>query len=251
MSLSDQEWDPYKYAANARFVSDLGAAAVQLLEPQPDETILDLGCGDGALTLQLAQFGCRVVGVDSSAMMIAAAQELGLDAIVADGHELNYIETFDAVFSNAALHWMPDPEAVIRGVWNALRPGGRFVGEFGGSGNVAKITAALETQLSMRGIELNNPWFFPTPEQYSDLLTQRGFSVASIELIPRLTPLPGDIADWLETFAHAYTSILAVEERSDYIREVVEMLRPVLFDANENWHADYVRLRFAAVKPQL
>ena len=251
MSLSDQEWDPHKYAANARFVSDLGAAAVQLLDPQPDETILDLGCGDGALTLKLTRYGCRITGVDSSVTMIAAAKALGLDAIVADGHKLDYVDKFDAVFSNAALHWMPNPEEVIHGVWNALKPGGRFVGEFGGFGNIAKIIAALEAQLSMRGISPDNPWFFPTSEQYSELLTGRGFKVASIELAPRMTPLPGDIAAWLETFAHSYTSILPVEERSNYICEVVEMLRPVLFDTNECWHADYVRLRFAAIKPQL
>src|SRR5271167_2514816 len=139
MTNTNQSWDPDAYARNARFVSDLGAPVLELLAPQAGERILDLGCGDGALTIRLAAMGCDVVGVDSSAPQIEAARRLGLDARVADGARL----AFDAVFSNAAIHWMKPPDDVIAGVWRALRSGGRFVGEFGGYGCVETIKRAL------------------------------------------------------------------------------------------------------------
>jgi trans-aconitate methyltransferase len=244
-----QHWNPEQYEKNARFVSDLGMPVVALLSPQPGERILDLGCGDGALTRKLVELGCTVVGVDSSAEMIHAAQALGLDAHVAHGQSLVFDNEFDAVFSNAALHWMKDPEQVVTGVWRALKPGGRFVGEFGGYGNVATIVTALESALSARGMKAPNPWCFPRPEEYRNLLEIRGFEVRSIELIPRPTALPGDVGGWLETFAHPYTSRLPVADQQGCIAEVVEALRPVLCDANGEWKADYVRLRLSATKP--
>ena len=127
MKTTNQSWDPDAYARNARFVSDLGAPVVELLAPQAGERILDLGCGDGALTIKLAEMGCDVVGVDSSAPQIEAARRLGLDARVADGERLSFDAEFDAVFSNAAIHWMKPVDDVIAGVWRALLPGGRFV----------------------------------------------------------------------------------------------------------------------------
>src|SRR5258708_10292583 len=129
-----QSWDPDSYARNDRFVSDLGAPVVELLAPHAGERILDLGCGDGALTAKLVALGCTVVGVDASAQQIAAARALGLDAHVVSGEELAFAAAFDAVFSNAALHWMRRADRVIDGAWRALRPGGRFVAEFGGAG---------------------------------------------------------------------------------------------------------------------
>jgi SAM-dependent methyltransferase len=166
-----------------------------------------------------------------------------------NGQTLPFIDEFDAVFSNAALHWMKNPEQVITGVWNALKPGGRFVGEFGGYGNVAAIVTAIESALSSRGVAVTRPWFFPRPEKYRGLLEDRGFSVDSLALIPRPTPLPGDMSGWLETFAQPYWSALPATDAQGFISEVVEALRPVLCDANGNWHADYVRLRFSATKP--
>jgi len=222
---------------------------VELLAPQPGEHILDLGCGDGALTVKLLDFGCDVVGVDSSLEMVSVAQTLGLDARVIDGHSLQFDNEFDAVFSNAALHWMKEPTRVIDGVWRALRPGGRFVGEAGGYGNVSAIVEAIECALRERKLSVSCPWFFPSREDYQSLLNRSGFVVRSIALIPRPTPLPGDIGDWLETFAQSYISALPKTERAGFIAEVVEALRPVLCDANGNWVADYVRLRFAAIKP--
>lgn len=221
---------------------------VDLLAPRPGERILDLGCGDGALTAKLAALGCKVVGVDASPEMVAAAQSRGLDARVMDGNALRFDTEFDAVFSNAALHWMKIPEAVVAGVWRALKPGGRFVGEFGGHGNVTAIVTAIERALSARGLRVANPWFFPRPEEYRRVLESHGFSVQSSALFPRPTPLPGDVGAWLETFAQVYTSSLPESERKGFIAEVVEDLRPLLCDDGGSWTADYVRLRFSASK---
>ena len=249
---STQTWDPERYARNARFVSDLGMPVVHLLAPRPGERILDLGCGDGVLAAKLAEMGCEVVGVDASEMQVAAARKLGLDARVMAGEALQFRDEFDAVFSNAALHWMLRPEEVIAGVWHALRRGGRFVAEMGGHGNVEMIQAALVDALDRRGINGESfvPWFFPTIEDYSARLRKAGFVVSYISLFPRPTPLPGDVTSWLESFAEDFLSALPAAERPANIEEAREALRPKLCDARGNWTADYVRLRFAAQKPR-
>jgi SAM-dependent methyltransferase len=248
---STQSWDPERYARNARFVSDLGGPVLDLLAPRRGERILDLGCGDGALTRKLRDLGCHVVGVDGSASQIEAARALGLDARVMDGERLAFDGEFDAVFSNAALHWMKRADDVIGGVWRALRPGGRFVAECGGQGCVTTIVAALDRALDRRGIDIRtlNPWYFPTADDYGARLRARGFEVRSIALFPRPTPLPGDVTGWLETFAESFTSALPVSSRPSFLEEVQELLRPHLCDADGRWTADYVRLRFAADKP--
>ena len=248
--IAEQTWDPERYARNARFVSDLAAAIVELLAPRAGERILDLGCGDGVLTAKLAAMGCEVVGVDGSSAQIEAAKKLGLDARVMDGEKLAFRGEFDAVFSNAALHWMRDPEAVIRGAWQALRAGGRFVAEFGGHGCVAKIKKALMAALNRRGLdgEAAVPWYFPTVEEYSALLRKAGFAIGYIALVPRPTPLPGDVTGWLETFGESFTARLSADERPAYLAEVREALRPELTNAEGVWIADYVRLRFAAMR---
>jgi SAM-dependent methyltransferase len=245
-----QTWDPERYARNARFVSDLGALAVELLAPRAGERILDLGCGDGVLTAKLAATGCDVIGVDASAAQVRAARKLGIEAQLASGEDLHFDSEFDAAFSNAALHWMRNPDKVIAGVHRALRPGGRFVGEMGGHGCVEKIKKALIAALGRRGIDgvAANPWYFPTVEEYSARLAKAGFTVNFIALIPRPTPLPGDVTGWLETFAESFMARLASTERPAYIAEVREALRPELCDAVGKWTADYVRLRFCAKK---
>jgi len=245
-----QSWDPVTYARNARFVSDLGAPVVELLAPQAGERILDLGCGDGVITRALADLGCDVVGVDSSAAQIAATRARGLDARVVDGQALDFDGEFDAVFSNAALHWMRDAPRVIAGVHRALRPGGRFVAECGGHGCVATIHDALIAELDARGLDgrAASPWYFPTVEAYGAHLDAGGFDARTIQLFPRPTPLPGDIMGWLETFAESFTRVLAPAARFAYLAAVRARIEPALCDATGAWTADYVRLRFAAVK---
>jgi SAM-dependent methyltransferase len=243
-----QSWQPARYAANAGFVAELGAPVVELLAPRPGERILDLGCGDGALSERLAALGCAVVGVDAGPEMVAAARRRGLDAHVADGQNLRFAAEFDAVFSNAALHWMRDADAVLRGVRRALKPGGRFVGEFGGHGNVAAITVALVAVLIRHGVDGHAafPWYFPSAEAYAAKLEAHGFAVERIDLIPRPTPLPTDMAGWLETFAESFFGRLPGHQRSAARDEVLALLAPYLRDAQGRWTADYVRLRFAA-----
>lgn len=249
MRENRQQWNPERYVKHAGFVAELGLPVLELLNPQPGERILDVGCGDGWLTEKLAHIGCEVVGVDGSAEQIAAAQARGLTAMVMDGQQLTFEHEFDAVFSNAALHWMKPAEAVIVGVRRALRKNGRFVAEMGGHGNVAIIRSALHAALRQRGIdpETVDPWYFPTPDAYQAQLEAHGFDVTSIALIPRPTPLAGDISDWLATFTESFTNCLPEGERAAFLQELRATLRPLLCDDDGQWTADYVRLRFSAV----
>jgi trans-aconitate methyltransferase len=244
-----QNWQADRYAQHAHFVPALGQPVLELLNPQPGERILDLGCGDGVLTEKIVAAGAAVVGVDASAEMIDAARKRGLDARVGDGARLEFSREFDAAFSNAALHWMKrDPDAVIAGVARALKPGGRFAGEMGGHGCVAAITVALFAVLVRRGAgdNLESPWYFPTVADYRSRLECGGFNVEYIELIPRPTPLPTDMAGWLDTFAAPLLGRLPASERVSARDEAIAMLRPVLCDEAGRWTADYMRLRFLA-----
>lgn len=245
-----QQWSAGSYDTHARFVSDLASGVVDWLAPRQGERILDLGCGDGVLTAELAAAGAHVVGVDSSADFIAAARARGLDARLMDGEALTFASEFDAVFSNAALHWMTNAPAVVRGVATALKPGGRFVAEFGGHGNVAAIVTAMHAVGKARGgdVGLAHPWFFPAPGPYQALLEAEGFEVRRIALIPRPVVLKTGIAEWLKLFRTPFFAQFGADADAA-LAETVDLLRPALCDADGNWTADYVRLRVEAVKP--
>ena len=246
-------WDPTAYAAHAGFVPALGGAVLGLLAPKAGERILDLGCGDGVLTRQLVDAGAEVVGVDADAAMVAAACDKGLDARVMDGRQLSFDGGFNAVFSNAALHWMGNPAPVVAGVWRALVPGGRFVGEFGGFGNVAAIRVGLNAVLKTRGFTpaFEGMSYYPTAEAYRAVLEAQGFEVGACDLIHRPTPLPTGMSAWLQTFRGGFIDSAGVPpgQRGQVIEDTRALLRPVLADDAGNWIADYVRLRFSAHRP--
>jgi trans-aconitate methyltransferase len=246
--MAENQWDARGYAHNARFVSDLGMPVVEWLSPQPGEQILDLGCGDGALTAKLAQIGAHVFGIDHSESMVQAAAQLGLSVSQADMHVFQLNRQFDAVFTNAVLHWTRDIHAVTSQVRQHLKPHGRFVGEFGGFGNVAAIVTAVRAALQIEGAPpASFRWYFPTPAAFRSILDQHGFETIRIELIPRPTPLPTGMRPWLETFARPFAFGLDEATQTKVLDKAVDLLAPSLKDESGNWTADYVRLRFHAV----
>jgi trans-aconitate methyltransferase len=222
---------------------------VDLLDPRPGERILDLGCGDGVLTAKIAAVGADIVAVDAAPDMVAAAKARGLDARVIPGQSLTFEREFDAVFSNAALHWMHPQEAVLAGVVRALRPGGRFVAEMGGHNNTAAIQVAFRAVLAKRGIEALglSPWYFPSAGAYRAKLEAAGFRVEEIAIVPRPTPLEAGLGAWLDTFCEDFLSPLPLADRAAAKQEIIDLLEPILRDETGLWIADYVRLRFKAI----
>lgn len=245
-----QTWDPERYARVAAFVPTLGAPLLDLLAPCGGERILDLGCGDGVLTAQIAARGCAVLGIDSSAAQIDAARARGLDARVMDAQALVFEQEFDGVFTNAALHWMPRQAEVIAGAWRALRPGGRFVGELGAAGNVHRIIDALGAELALLGIDAarHDPWTFPTAARFHELLQAAGFDVTMLEVFARPTRFERELAEWIELMAQDFLAPVPPAARAPLLARVTARLRPALF-ADGAWQLDYVRLRFAARRP--
>ncbi|MDQ2930580.1 MAG: methyltransferase domain-containing protein [Gemmatimonadota bacterium] len=247
-SSSSQEWSAERYARNARFVAELGEPVVDWLDPKPSERVLDVGCGDGALTASIVARGAAVVGIDASTSLVAAARGRGIDARVIDAYALPFHAEFDAAFSNAALHWMRDPDRALAGIRRALKPLGRFVGEMGAQGNVAAICTAILAVLRAHDIdgEARWPWYFPSPAEYAERLETHGFAVLRMELIPRPTPLPTGMRGWLDTFAHPFLVGVVGEQREAMLEEMTSLLAPSLRGRDGEWTADYVRLRFAA-----
>lgn len=248
--MRKQVWNANEYAKYGRYVPEyLGAPLLELLAPEPGERILDLGCGDGVLTQKLIVLGCEVIGIDTSKELIEAAKSKGIAAHVMDGQALTFSNEFDAVFSNAALHWMNNHNAVIEGVKRSLKAKGRFVGEFGGEGNVNEIRKALAISLAKRGmnIEKLNPWYFPNVNEYQKKLEQFGFTVKNINLISR-PAIVSDISDWLNMFAKSFIAELTESEGEKVFNEVREHLKDKLINDKGEWFIDYVRLRFYAEK---
>jgi SAM-dependent methyltransferase len=249
-------WSAADYAGNAAFVPALGDAAMRLLDPKPGELILDVGCGDGALTQRIAAAGASVIGLDSSPEMVEAARARGLDVFLADAEtmDLERFGQFDAAFSNAALHWMLDPDAVASGMFGALKAGGRFVGEMGGEGNLALLRRGLRDELTERGYKLPDvdPAWYPGIEQFTRLYCVAGFTAVCAQLIERPTPLPGGIADWVRTFRSGLMDMAMVPEweRDDVAAATEARLSAELGRPDGSFVADYVRLRFSMRKPE-
>ena len=245
---SASRWDPKEYAANAAFVPAMGAPVLALLDPQPGERILDVGCGDGALTIKIADAGASVVAVDAAPDMVAARAK-GLDARVVPGQQLAFEREFDAVFSNAALHWVRDQDAMMAQVHRVLKPGGRFVAEMGGHGNIAAIQVAFMAVLARHGHAGREDGvnYYPTTRAYTARLEKHGFHVQQIALIPRPTPLAASgMQGWLRTFRSGVLQGLPQPLRDAVVEETAALLAPVLRDEEGNWTGDYVRLRFIA-----
>lgn len=253
-------WSAADYARNAGFVPALGAAALTLLDPKPGEFVIDIGCGDGVLTEQIARAGARVIGLDASTDMIEAARGRGLDAFVADcqtlglDRQVERFGQFDAAFSNAALHWMLDPAGVARGVFKLLRPGGRFVGEMGGEGNLTTLRRGIREELTERGyaVPADDPQWYASPADFEAVYRAAGFTGIEAQLIERPTPLPEGIRGWVKTFRSGWLDVAGVPaETHDAIAAAVERrLAPELRQPDGTFIADYVRLRFRMHKPQ-
>ncbi len=243
-----QVWSARDYATHAGFVPTLGADVLALLAAQPGEDILDLGCGDGVLTSRLMQSGASVTGLEPDPDLGATAKRAGITMLQQDAHDPFGANRYHAVFSNAALHWMRSPQTVIENVFAALRPGGRLVAEQGGFGNVAAIVTAMNAALEAAGFAALSPWDFPSPSLQKQRLNYAGFEVTMMTLIPRPTPLPTGISGWLRTFAGPFIGGLSPQMQAGILSDA-ERRMTALYDPSEGWMADYVRLRFAARKP--
>jgi len=252
------EFDPDTYDDDQGFVAEYGRDLVDLLAPRPDERVLDLGCGTGHLTAEIDDRGARVVGIDASAAMVDRAREAHPDLQFhhVDATDFSLAEPADAVFSNAALHWIDDQDGVVGAVADALRPGGRFVAEMGGTGNVAAIVHAIRAEARARGVSVDSPWYFPSPGEQAVRLERHGFEIRLTRLFDRPTALAGEdgLRSWLAQFGDGLLeSVEATEaaDRAEVVAAVEDRLRPDLYDPDaDEWVADYRRLRFAAVREE-
>ena len=245
-----QTWDPAAYGRDGAFVHELAGGVLEWLAPQPGERVLDLGCGDGQLTQRIAATGAIVTAIDASPEMVAAARARGIAADQGAAESLPYADgSFDAVFSNAVLHWVRGQDEMMAQVHRVLRPGGRFVAEMGGHGNIAAIRVAFAAVLALHGYtELGDRGnHYPTPESYTRRLQKHGFAVQRMLHFPRPTPLgEGGMAGWLQTFCRGTLNTLPEQLRETVVDETTALLATALRDEDGHWTADYVRLRFIA-----
>src|SRR5579863_3944114 len=248
-------WNANLYDSKHDFVWKYGSDVISLLDPQAGERILDLGSGTCHLTAQIAESGAQAIGTDRSAEMVHSARVAypNLKFEVIDARNLPYRSEFDAVFSNANLHWIPEAERVLQGVWRALRPGGRFVAEFGGEKNIRAMREAFDLALAELGaakLGEVQPWYYPSVSEYSTLAERNGFEVRLITLFDRPTGLADGVAgmrNWIKMFGAAYLAKAGEARREEFLTKVEEILRPKLFRDGQ-WWADYRRLRLVAYK---
>jgi SAM-dependent methyltransferase len=244
-AASTSKWDAAEYARVGAFVAELGGAALDLLDPKPGERILDVGCGEGTLTKKIAERGATVLGIDNSVEMVAAARARGVDALLLAAEDMQFFTEFDAAFSNATLHWVLEKEQAARAIFRALKPGGRFAGELGGEGNIARLRETLDTELVIRGYvpptESSN--WYPSPDAFAAVYEAAGFREVDARLIERPTQLDHGVDQWVTTFRRGWLDRAGVpeEERPDIAAAVADK-----FGSNI---ADYVRLRFIMRKP--
>lgn len=244
-AASTSKWDAADYARVGGFVAELGGAALDLLDPRPGERILDVGCGEGTLTKRIIERGATVLGIDSSAEMIAAAREKGVDALLLAAEDMQFFAQFDAAFSNATLHWVLHKEQAARAIFRALKSGGRFAGEMGGEGNLRKLRDALDEELIIRGylppLEASN--WYASPEDFAAIYEAAGFGEIDARLIERPTAIEHGIAQWVTTFRKGWLDRAGVpeEERGEIGAAVADRVGSNV--------ADYVRLRFIMRKP--
>jgi SAM-dependent methyltransferase len=242
---STSKWDAADYARVGAFVAELGGAALDLLDPRPGERILDVGCGEGTLTKKIVERGATVLGIDNSPEMIAAARANGIEALLLDAAGMQFFAEFDAVFSNATLHWVLEKERAARAIFRALKPGGRFAGEMGGDGNLRTLREALDEELIIRGyappVEASN--WYASPEEFAEVYESAGFGQIDARLVERPTPIEHGVAAWVTTFRKGWLDRAKVPEaeRAEIAAAVADR-----FGSNV---VDYVRLRFIMRKP--
>lgn len=248
------QWNPNLYDQQHSFVSEYGSSLIDLLQPEKGEVILDLGCGTGDLAHEIAQVGATVIGIDQSENMIEQAKKKfpSIKFHVEDATILNYKENFNAVFSNATLHWVQPPKEALQCIYNSLTIGGRFVAEFGGKGNVKTITNELINEMKKSGIpnsEQRFPWYYPSVGEYTSLMEQVGFRVTYAIHYDRPTILKGEdgLKNWIHMFGGALLEGIDAQQKETIISNVVTTLKPTMFDG-ENWTADYKRIRVVGMK---
>lgn len=242
---STSKWDAADYARIGAFVAELGGAALDLLDPQPGERILDVGCGDGTLTKKIIERGATVLGVDNSPEMIAAARANGVDALQLAAEDMQFFAEFDAAFSNATLHWVLHKEQAARAVFRALKPGGRFAGEMGGEGNLINLREALDDELIIRGYAppLESSNWYASPDEFAAVYEAAGFREVDARLIERPTAIEHGVGAWVTTFRKGWLDRAAVPE------EERAAIGAAVADRVGSNVADYVRLRFIMRKP--
>lgn len=246
------DWDAQRYLDRHGFIIERGQALIDLLDPQAGERILDLGCGTGDIAVAMSKRGAHVVGVDASPAMIASARERfpDQDFRVADAAELPFETGFDAVYSHAVLHWVPRADEAARSIARALKPGGRFVAEFGGHRNCEALETAFANALKrVAGRDYRSPWFFPHLSGYATLLEQHGFVVRAAWHFDLPTPLKGEdgLRQWILQFLPNHLDGLDGATREAVLAATEAALKPAIWQ-DDAWRADYRRLRVVAQK---
>jgi len=247
-------WNVGLYNEKHGFVHQYGSQLIDLLDPKSGELILDLGCGSGQLTSKIAE-SASVIGIDSAAEMIEASQQLfpDLDFYQMDADSFSFDQSFDAIFSNAVLHWVKDQKAATANMFKHLKIGGRLVVEFGGYGNVSTIVNALRSSLNKHGFHKNaalERWYFPSIGEYTSLLENAGFEVNLAQLYDRPTLLESKnegIKDWIEMFGTHFFQGIEASKKAVILTEVQNSVKPRCYK-NEQWYADYRRIRIVAFK---